>query len=357
MNKKILIWSLFIIVPLLSACSQQQTWTVEKNNSQASSNNPINNKQLETWKLHEVNQDNIVSTNSLTKKKDNNLYKNKSISKKKEVVSSAEVVSNNTANDNTSKKTDSELSKESKKITSKESKLINKQTINTQNNNFSKENKLSKLDLQEEKQSKLINKENNNSEDSNSKESKKVIKEMRQINESSQKPWFTKINCKENYTTTWAIELCEEKQLWFAKLFCYTDEINKPINEIINKGRFNLIDTKKLEKTIQYCKQQRELVKKSQEQQKERENEIKNFKLSDCSSYIKQKYPNLNNQLEIQKLIKQCKIWYAINYAKNCNILTNTKFKKECIIIQKYITQYKLMQKYSHDYGDFRLDF
>lgn len=191
---------------------------------------------------------------------------------------------------------------------------------------------------------------------SNSEESKKMIQEIEQINQISQKPWFDSINCKKQYSTTWAIRLCQEKQLWFEELFCYTSKIDEPIKKIINKNKFDLVSQEKITQAIDNCKKQRELVKEDKKQQQEIKNKIKNFKLSDCKDYIKQKYPALKDEKEIKKLVKQCKIWFALNYARTCDVLS-WNLKKECEIAKEYIDKYNLMQKYVHEYGNFRLSF
>ena len=184
---------------------------------------------------------------------------------------------------------------------------------------------------------------------------KKFIQEVEQISTISQKPWFEKIDC-DSFSSTWAIVLCEKKKLGFAKLFCYTSKINQPIKDILNIKLFPHLDKHLIEAAISYCKKQRQIIEQQEQQQRLLEEKIKKFNISDCWKYVNKRYPNLKDQDAIDKLVKQCKIWYAINYAKTCDILTG-QLENECVIAKKYIEQYMLMKKYSHDYGDFRLDF
>ena len=189
-----------------------------------------------------------------------------------------------------------------------------------------------------------------------------------------------KLDCKKLFKTKQAIKKCELAGLKEAGYSCLdksyfgTDDINK----IFNKQKFDLIDDATINKYKQMCKNQLEEIKKQQEEDQKRQNkleqvqqQIKNFKLSDCSKLAdKQKFElppkdilekmssqerkNLLNAK--QNFIKTCRIWIVLNYKNwDCSVLKKYGLDKECERIKKELDFYRRIQQEQRQYGNFNL--
>ena len=124
-----------------------------------------------------------------------------------------------------------------------------------------------------------------------------------------------------------------------------------------------------------YEEQQKKEVKKMQERFKKIQEWIKNFKIEDCEKYAKyhiiklppknvlEKMPTFEKERfkniwtkeeQKRKFIEKCKIWYALNIKKDCNIL-DWELKVKCLQVKKDIQFYKRLQKNYNEYSRFDL--
>ena len=269
-----------------------------------------------------------------------------------------------------------------KQVHSQSKQTIQAQTINQQEENNNKVDQITENNLaQESEQVKPKN------------EPKKavIIQSQQNLEQQETEKWnkivnsksglfFYKLNCKKLFKTRQTIKKCELAGLkeagysCLAKSYFGTDDINK----IFNKQKFDLIDDATINKYKQMCKNQLDEIKQQQEEEQKRQNkleqvqqQIKNFKLSDCSKLAdKQKFElppkdilekmssqerkNLLN--EKQNFIKTCRIWVVLNYKNwDCSLLKKYGLDKECERIKKELDFYRRIQQEQRQYGNFNL--
>jgi len=162
--------------------------------------------------------------------------------------------------------------------------------------------------------------------------------------------YFYWLDCHKLFKLPENIKKCEKWWLKEAAIACNNKRYFKWMtpDQIFSKKKFDLLSNEEIQQAKQQCLN---IIKQEQEEQKQiklKQKKLKkyyelidNFKVWDCEKMFKNKI-----------FVNQCRISFAIK-KWNCNLLDDSKLKKECKIAKKYIEQYKLMQKYNKEYWDF----
>ena len=257
---------------------------------------------------------------------------------------------------------------------------IQAQKTDQQEENNNKVDQITENNLQSETEQVKPKTESKNTIQSQQNLEQQEFKKWDQIVNSKSGLFFYKLNCKKLFKTRQTIKKCELAGLKEAGYSCLdksyfgTDDINK----IFNKQKFDLIEDATINKYKQMCKNQLEEIKKQQEEEQKRQNkieqvqqQIKNFKLSDCSKLAdKQKFElppkEILNKLSLeerknllnekQNFIKTCRIWVILRYKNwDCSLLKKYGLDKECERIKKELDFYRRIQQEQRQYGNFNL--
>jgi len=228
------------------------------------------------------------------------------------------------------------------------------QTKETQNieKNY-KENSPENIQKEAEKAIENIEgKQNINSSTTNTPKNLQIVEEkkFKKITSLKSGLYFYWLDCHKLFKLPENIKKCERLWLKEASIACDNKSYFKwlSIDKIFNKKKFDMLSEQEIKQAKQKClsiiKEKKEEEKKFELEQQKIEKYFKtleNFQVEECEKLFK-----------LPENIKRCKISYAIK-KDNCDVLEDSKLKNECKEASKYIKQYKLMEMYNKNYGNF----